>query len=285
MSAYHRPETLRGALDFLCASLDPTVVLAGGTDFYPARTAHLVQTARAPERVLDISAIAELRGIEDRGGHWWIGATTTWSDILSADLPPLFDALKSAAHAIGGIQIQNRGTIGGNICTASPAGDSIPCLLALDAEVDCVDATAFRVPISGFHTGYRTTALDGKIVTGVRIPKRDGRSVFRKLGSREYLVISIAMVAGVFHCDAQGYITNARIAVGACSPTAKRLSALEREMLGKPLNPSIVRIEHLSELQPIDDVRASSSYRRAAALQLVKDVIAEAAEDQGAGGV
>jgi CO/xanthine dehydrogenase FAD-binding subunit len=283
MSAYYRPETLRGALDFLFANSSEITVLAGGTDLFPARSARLVREAHKPEHILDISAIAELRGIADRGDYWWIGATSTWSDIIAADLPPLFDALKSAARQIGGVQIQNRGTIAGNLCTSSPAGDSIPCLLAFDAEVECVEGTVFRVPMTIFQTGYRTTVLDGEIVTGIRVPKQNGRGYFRKLGARHSLVISIAMVAAVFDWDERGNVKTARVVVGACSPVAQRLSALENDLRGKPLDPALVKPEHVAMLTPIDDIRASAEYRRAAALQLVKDVIAEAAEDQGGG--
>jgi CO/xanthine dehydrogenase FAD-binding subunit len=274
MSAYYRPETLDEACAFLHSSHASTKLLAGGTDYYPAQIGRLSRDIRHPERILDLSAVAALRGIADRGDHWWIGATTTWSDIIAADLPPLFDALKSAAREIGGIQIQNRGTIGGNLCTASPAGDAIPCLLALDADVECIEGTTFRVPMGSFYAGYRTTVLDGGIVTGVRIPKQSGRSVFRKLGTRRYLVISIAMISLVIETDAAGVVHVAKAAVGACSAVAQRLPLLEAAMMGQPLTMAAVRPEHLATLTPIDDIRASADYRRHAAVTLLQDAIA-----------
>jgi CO/xanthine dehydrogenase FAD-binding subunit len=272
MSAYHRPSTISEAVSLLRGS-EPLAVLAGGTDIYPARSTRAAWGARETDGIVDISGIAALRGVEDRGDHWWIGATTPWADIIKTDLPPVFNGLKAAAREIGGVQIQNRGTIGGNICTASPAGDSIPCLMALDAEVECVERTAFRLPIERFFTGYRKTILDRDLVTGVRIPKQRGHSVFQKLGARRYLVISIAMVSIVADVDHSGTVRTVKIAVGACSATAQRLTALEDAMIGKLLTPETVRPKHLLALNPIDDIRASAHYRRHAALTLIRDAV------------
>ncbi len=273
MVAYHQPTTLKDALTLLSAK-PPLTVLAGGTDIYPAKATRAGWGNLDHHDVLDISRIAELRAIEDRGDHWWIGALTTWSDIARADLPPLFDGLKAAAGAIGGVQIQNRGTIAGNICTASPAGDSIPCLLALDAEVECVGGVEFRVPIDKFITGYRQTALVAEeLVTGIRVTKQSGRGSFLKLGARRYLVISIAMVAARIAQDATGRITDAAIAVGACSAVAQRLPVLEQRLIGKPPDANLVLDTDIAHLAPIDDVRATGAYRRAVALQLVRDCL------------
>lgn len=281
---YHRPTSLAAATRAL-AETPRAIVLAGGTDIYPAHTGRTAWTAPdiAPA-IVDLSRVDALRGIEDRGDHWWIGATTTWSDIVAYDLPQLFDGLKAAAREIGGIQIQNRGTLGGNICTASPAGDSIPCLLSLGATVELVSAMAPRhVPLDGFITGYRKTALAaGELVAGVRIPKQAGAGHFLKLGARRYLVISIAMVAGVFDVDAAGVVQRARIAAGACSPVAKRLPALEARMRGAPIGAVLPCAADFDALAPIDDVRASAAYRRAAILQLTTDLIADAAQQRRA---
>jgi N-methylhydantoinase B len=253
-------------------------ILAGGTDIYPTRTSIAAWGGVDERSYLDISRLSELRGIEDHGDHWWIGALTTWTDIVQAKLPPQFDALKAAARDIGGIQIQNRGTIAGNCCTASPAGDSIACLLALDAEFELASSSPRRVPADQFFVAYRKTALaPAEIVTGIRIPKQRGLSAFRKLGARRYLVISIAMVAGIVDTDDGGHVTSARFVVGACSATAQRLPALESAMIGRPLDPAIARPAHLAHLTPLDDIRASAEYRRAAALQLTRDLIADLA--------
>ena len=274
MSAYYRPASVEHAVALLNTH-DDLIVLAGGTDIYPARTARAAWGQRNTANVLDISRLDALRGVEDRGDHWWIGALTTWTDLIHAPLPPVFAALTTAARAIGGVQIQNRGTIVGNCCTASPAGDGIPCLLTLDAEFEVTGRAAFRIPAAQFFTGYRKTALDRcGLMTGIRIPKQAGHSAFHKLGARAYLVISIAMVAGVVQTDGHGRVTSVRFAVGACAATAQRLPALEDALLGQHLDPAIAMADHFGHLTPIDDIRASAAYRRHAALQVTRDVIA-----------
>lgn len=277
MAVYHRPTDLAAALQILRSEPSPQI-LAGATDVYPAWTgAQAASGARNSGDVLDISSIDDLKGIADRGDHWWIGALTTWSEIARSDLPALFDGLKAAAREIGGVQIQNRGTIAGNICTASPAGDSIPCLLALDAEIECVEGTSFRVPLAQFITGYRRIVLDGGLVTGIRIAKRPGRGHFLKLGARRFLVISIAMVSGTFDVDdTTGIIRSARIAVGACSAVAQRVPKLEARLAGTRVGDITPTVDDLAHLAPIDDVRADADYRRAAALQLVADLLVDA---------
>ena len=279
MSDYFRPQSVQEASRLLRTEGDLTV-LSGGTDLYPARTSQIAWGRQHPLRILDISAIDSLRGIEDRGSHWWIGATTTWTDIVRAPLPSVFDGLKAAAREIGGVQIQNRGTIAGNCCTASPAGDSIPCLLALDAALELVsDEGGVRsVPAAAFFTDYRATAVQkGELVVGIRIPKQRGRSAFLKLGARRYLVISIAMVAGVVDVDDQNRVVAARLAIGACSAVAQRLPALEATLCGKPLDASLVTPAHVAHLTPLDDIRASADYRRHAALELTRTLIASLA--------
>jgi len=128
VDAYTRPERLEDALSALRER--PLTVLAGGTDHFPARVAHTPD-----EDLLDVTALPELRGIRyEVDGGLVIGAATTWSQLVAADLPPACDGLKAAAREVGGVQIQNRGTLGGNLCNASPAADGVPALLSLDAE-------------------------------------------------------------------------------------------------------------------------------------------------------
>lgn len=267
--AYHRPTTLEAALQLLAAG--PLTVLSGGTDHFPARVG-----PQAPEAILDIGAIDALRGLRDEPDAVVLGARTTWSDVIAADLPPWFDALKQAAREVGGVQIQNRGTLAGNLCNGSPAADGTPCLLAADAEVELHSAGgARRLPLADFLTGYRTTARrPDELLTAIRLPKprMPARSRFLKLGARRYLVISIAMVAATLEVDEAGRIAAARIAVGACSAVAQRLPALEAALLGATAGPglgAVVEAAHLAELQPIDDVRADAAYRRRAARTLV----------------
>jgi hypothetical protein len=143
MLAYHRPATLDDALAIRAG--EDVVVLAGGTDVYPAKAARAGWGDMRQPDILDISAVAGLRGIAEDAIGWRIGALTTWTDLIRAGLPPLFDGLKLAAREVGGVQIQNRGTLAGNICTASPAGDGAPNLLVLDAGVELASRQGRRV--------------------------------------------------------------------------------------------------------------------------------------------
>lgn len=280
MTRYFRPTSLADALA-IRADHDVTV-LAGGTDVYPVRTARRAWGDPTHKDVLDISAVTVLRGISEEADHVRLGALTTWSALASASLPPLFDGYVQAARAVGGVQVQNLGTLAGNIVTASPAGDGIPNLLALDAVVELASSAGTRtLPFSAFATGYRQTALrPDEIVTALIVPKLTGaRSTFLKLGARAYLVISIAMVAAVVATDAEDRITAVRIAVGACSAVAQRLTALEAALVGQPLGQAagLVTAGHLAGLAPIDDVRATAAYRLAAAESLVRDALTDLA--------
>jgi CO/xanthine dehydrogenase FAD-binding subunit len=284
--AFLRPTGLEAALAALASGGPggaPWVVVAGATDHYPARV------GRAPiEDVLDVTAIAGLGAVEAVDGGWRIGALTTWTDLVETGLPPLFDGLKAAARAVGGLQIQARGTIVGNVCNASPAADGMPSLLAMDAVVELASSTgARRVPVGEFVVGNRrTTRASDELVTAIFVPApivgTSARSTFAKLGSRAYLVISIAMVAAIVEVGADGRIARARIAVGACSEVAQRLPALEHKLAGLPATDAaamvgstdLVRPEHLAGIRPIDDVRGSAAYREDAALELVRRALA-----------
>jgi N-methylhydantoinase B len=259
-------------------------MLAGGTDIFPAKANDAAWGRGREEPVLDLSAIPELRGITQDPRDFRIGAAVTWSEILAADLPPDFDALRLAAREVGGRQIQNRGTLAGNLCNASPAADGVPPLLCLDAEVELVSLEGSRrLPLSAFLLDNRQTALrPDELVSAILVPRppTGARSTFLKLGARRYLVISIAMVAAWLRPDAEGKVAEARIAVGACSPVAQRLSKLEADLLGLPLDESLAATatpQHLTPLSPIDDVRASAGYRREAALTLVQRALAQLA--------
>lgn len=268
MGLYLRPTDLPQALAALAEK--PMTVLAGGTDVYPARVGRPLA-----DDILDITALPSLRGISDAGDHLRIGATTCWSDIIAAALPPWLDGLKQAAREVGGAQIQNAGTIAGNLCNASPAADGVPPLLALDAAVELVSRDGERVlPLASFITGNRRTArAPGELLTGVLVPKPCGsaRAGFVKLGARRYLVISIVMAAAVLEIE-DGRIAAARIAIGACSPVARRLSDLEAALTGRRCAPglgAVVESGHLTPLKPIDDVRGTANYRGDAARILV----------------
>lgn len=272
MGDYFRPHRLEEALDALTR---PCTVLAGGTDFYPARVGRAVT-----ENILDISAIAGLRGIVAGAAGWRLGATTTWRELIDTPLPPLFDGLKQAAREVGGRQIQNAGTIAGNLCNASPAADGVPPLLALDAEIEMASRIGSRrLPLGAFIVGSRQTALrPGELVSAIHVPRprHEAGSAFAKLGARRYLVISIAMAAATLEVN-QGKIAVARIAVGACSAVAQRLPALEAALTGVPLDQRLAdRVEtaHLAPLAPIDDVRGGAAYRSDAVVTLLSRLLA-----------
>lgn len=278
-SSYERPVDLEHALTLLAHG--PRQVLAGGTDVYPSLGDHGVLG-----RILDVTAIPNLRGISDEGDHWRIGATSTWSDLLSAELPNSFDCLKLAGREVGGIQIQNSGTIAGNLCNASPAADGVPPLLALDARVELTSIRGCReLPLESFITGPRQTELAAdELLSAVLIPKSSAQGVssFLKLGSRKYLVISIAMVAVVLEPASDLTIKNLSISVGSCSAVACRLRDLEADLQGHSLEnlaQSPYAGRFFAPLSPIDDIRSSARYRLDAAAELVRRAILACAED------
>jgi CO/xanthine dehydrogenase FAD-binding subunit len=225
---------------------------------------------------MDISGLGELRGVSSETTHIRIGGLTTWTEIIRSPLPRCFEALKSAARELGSVQIQNRGTLAGNLCNASPAADGVPPLLALDAEVELVSSSGSRrMRLAEFIVGNRKTQRRAdELLTAVWVPRtlEDAGSAFLKLGARRYLVISISMVAAVVLVDA-GRVAVARVAVGSCSAVAQRLSALERELIGASVRDGLaarVMPAHLAPLSPIDDLRATAEYRRDASLTLVR---------------
>jgi CO/xanthine dehydrogenase FAD-binding subunit len=266
---YLRPKTLDEAVRQLTT---PGIqVLSGGTDFYPALGERVVQ-----EPVMDISGLRELLGVSRDAQHIRIGGLTTWTEIIRPPLPHCFDALKSAAREVGSVQIQNRGTVAGNLCNASPAADGVPPLLALDAEVELASgAGSRRIPLAEFIVGNRKTQRrPDELLTAVWVPRtlEDAKSVFLKLGARRYLVISISMVAVAILVEG-GQVAAARIAVGSCSAVARRLFALESDLLGAPAGGglgAVVTPQHFTCLSPIDDVRATAEYRLDASLTLVR---------------
>lgn len=252
-------------------AIQPVPILAGGTDFYPA-----LQDQSVPEFVLDLTQVAGLRYISETDAGWEIGAATTWTDIVRAELPPVFDGLKAAAREVGSIQIQNTGTVAGNLCNASPAADGVPPLLSLNATVELACAVGRRkLSLHEFILGPRSTALrEGELLVAVHIPRvaSQARGDFVKLGARRYLVISIVMVSVVLVPDSDGSLIDVRIAVGACSAVARRMSALEEVLLSCSIHDdlaSLVLPSLLSDLTPIDDVRGSGVYRSRVAQQLI----------------
>lgn len=270
-----RPRSLEEAARFLAG--DPALVpTAGCTDLM----------VRGPEalhrmdRVLDLLEIAELRGIREIDGGIEIGATTTFTEIgRSPAIRAAFPALAEAAGQIGGWQIQNRATLGGNMANASPAGDSLPVLLALDAVVIAAGTGGLReIPYTEFHTGYRKTALQpGEIVARVRLPRPPEGTVqaFRKVGTREAQAISKVVVAMIARIE-DGRIAELRLAAGSVAATPVRLRAAEEAARGMATGPEaadLIGKTAEGEVEPIDDVRSTSVYRRFALERVVRRMV------------
>lgn len=285
-ASYIKPRTLDEAMALLAAG--EARILSGGTDFYPALGDRVVQGP-----VVDVSGLGELRGVSSDAGYFRIGGLTTWSEIIRTPLPRCFDALKNAAREVGGVQIQNRGTVAGNLCNASPAADGVPPLLALDAEVELVSTVGVRrMPLADFIVGSRKTQMKAdELLTAVLVPRslEDAASTFVKLGARRYLVISISMVGVVVKLSnsddepiGDRKVLEARVAVGSCSAVARRLRALESDLVGASVRDGLgemVRPEHLTPLSPIDDVRATAEYRMEASLRLVQRALNSCVEN------
>lgn len=259
-------------------------ILAGGTDYFPA-----LQEKAAHTNVLDITRIRDLNTIESLESGWRIAAGVTWSQLVGETLPPVFDALKLAAVEVGSIQIQNRGTLVGNVCNASPAADGVPALLAMDAKVEIQSAKQTRqLPLAQFIQGVRQVDLKSdEMVTALVIPHPKSstdthtQSHFYKLGSRRYLVISIVMAATKLTVDRQGSITDAAIAVGSCSAVAARLTALEQALVGRNIVSgfdSVLEASHLKPLTPINDIRGSAEYRLDVAAEIISRALSATAD-------
>jgi CO/xanthine dehydrogenase FAD-binding subunit len=275
MADYLRPTSLTAALAALAER--PWTMLAGGTDVYPANVGRPIV-----DDVLDVTGLPSLREISVADGVVRIPALATWTDVVRAELPPAFDGLKAAARSIGGVQIQNRGTLAGNLCNASPAADGLPNLMALDARVELASAGGRRdVAVGEYVVGNRRTVRrPDELVTAILVPSpsASARSTFLKLGSRAYLVISIASVAAVVDVGADGRVASARIVVGACSEVPMRLEAAEARLVGEVASASLagaLEPGDVAGLRPIDDVRGTAAYRRDAALTLVRRAVAE----------
>jgi CO/xanthine dehydrogenase FAD-binding subunit len=278
LDGYRRPTRLADAL--AARSVAGATIIAGGTDLYPAHVGKPL-----PSRLIDVTAIQEMRGIVVSPAEIRFGGAVTWTEIVQADLPPAFRALKQAGQQIGSLQVQNRASLAGNLCNASPAADGAPPLLALEAEVELASAHGVRrMPLDEFLVGYRRTALrTDEILAAVIVPMPHAaaRSAFVKLGARKYLVISIVMAAALVCRDPSGKIAQARVAVGSASERAVRLERLERDLRGFALRrapSSILRAEHFEGLSPIDDGRAGARYRIEAARHLVAMALDQAAE-------
>lgn len=254
-----RATSLDHALGVLKA--EPRTPLAGTTDLY----VELNFGTLKPRAFLDIWAVDQLRGITLRGDTLVIGALATFTSLIRS---PLVQArlpmLVEAARLVGGIQIQNRGTLGGNIANASPAGDSLPVLAAVDAVLVLRSHDAERrVPFTGFYTGYRRSVLrPDELIVAVEVPPVEGRQFFRKVGTRAALAISKIVMAGVNGATP-------RIGFGSVAPTVVRVRKTEAALAsGTHIEDAVCILEQ--EIVPIDDLRSSAHYRRRVAGNLLR---------------
>ena len=269
MTAYLRPRDLGEALDARAAHPD-WMVLAGGTDLMVS-----ANHRAAPAGILDLWRLPPIGSVRSADGAIEIGAGATWLEVerhpeVRAALP----ALAAAAREIGALQIQARATLGGNVGTSSPVGDSLPVLLALDAELELASVRGRRrVAYREFCTGYRTTQLaaDELIVAAhVPVPGPATRTAWRKVGTRRAQSISKVMGAAAIARDG-GSVAWARVALGAVADRPIRLAAVEAAVRGVRLGEAAAAAREAmrAAIQPIDDVRSTASYRREVAENLV----------------
>lgn len=252
---------------------------AGGTDLMV-----LLEAGRLPHRnYVNIWPVSELRGIDVAQEHVTLGALTTYTDVQAHPvLRAEFPMLCQAASETGGLAIQNRGTLGGNIVNASPAADSPPALLAYDAEIELVSRTGSRwIPYDGFHRGYKQMDMrPDELLTHIRLPRTTSglKQYYRKVGTRKAQAISKVCFAGVARVAAER-VTDARIVLGSVAPIVLRCKETENVIRGQALDADTVkraRATFMNEIAPIDDVRSTASYRLRVAANLLVDFLLSA---------
>jgi carbon-monoxide dehydrogenase medium subunit len=266
---YFAPTSPEEAVGLLREHADQAHVLAGGTDL-------LIRMKRGewvPPVVVSLKKVPGLRGIERRNGALWIGPLTTMAEIVRSDtVAGIAPVLPAAAATVGSVQVRNLATVGGNICNAAPSADTAPPLLVLDAEVDILGPEGPRsIPVADLFTGPNQTSLGpGEILTGIRIPVREGwRAGYRKVEHREAMDLSVAGVAAAVLPASGGgdppVWDQVRVALGAVAPTPFRAKEVEEMLRGVPVTED--RIARAAEAadeasSPIDDVRGPAWYRR-----------------------
>lgn len=273
------PSSLGEAYAAMAAS-PPARPLAGGTDLIVTMTGGL---GEPPQRIVDLWRLDELRGIATDGDELTIGALTTFTEIRrSALCREHLPGLVQAAATIGAAQIQNRGTLGGNIATASPAGDSLPVLLALDAEIVVGGAHGERsIPASDFFPAYRRTALAGdELILRIVVPIRPDRTIaFRKVGTRRAQAISVVVLAVAWRAE-DGAWRDVRVALGSVAATPIRARATEATLEGAAPTAEVAAVAAATleaEITPIDDVRSTAEYRRSVAGRILHRIVRDAA--------
>ena len=270
------PTTLGEALDVLAQEKGVWQPFAGGTDLMV-----LLEAGKLPHKnYLNIWNLAELRGIEVSTEHVTLGALTTYTEVQAHRvLRTEFPMLCQAASETGGLAIQNRGTLGGNIVNASPAADSPPALLAYDAEVELVAANGSRwVPYQSFHTGYKQTVMQpAELLARIRLPRSPVKLVhyYRKVGTRKAQAISKVCFAATARIN-EGVVDVIRIVLGSVAPTPLRCQKTEAVLQSKTLDESAIaqaRAELSREITPIDDIRSTRDYRLRVSLNVLEDFL------------
>jgi CO/xanthine dehydrogenase FAD-binding subunit len=254
-----RPRTLDEALRML-RDEGPLVPIAGCTDVFVA----LHFGTQPPARFLDLWGLDELRGIEPRDGVLSVGALATHTDLVrSPEVRARLPILADAAREVGGVQIQNRGTLAGNVANGSPAGDTLPVLAVAEATVVLRSADGERrVPFGEFYTGYRQTVMrPDELIVAIEIPPVEGAQWFRKVGTRAAQAISKVVIAAV-------RAERPRVALGSVAPTVIRLPKTEAALASGASVDEAQRVL-LDEITPIDDVRSTADYRRRVAANLL----------------
>lgn len=275
------PRNLDDALDMLHEDPNGLKIVAGSSDIIVQLRDGLIK----PSRLLNILPMKELRFVRKSGDEIQIGALATYNDIVTSHLT-LDHAwpLVQAAKQIGAIQLQNTATLGGNLGNASPAGDSLPPLYALDAVVVTQSKNEKReIPIEQFFTGYRKTALKPDeliIAVHCKALTRNDRGAYKKLGLREANAISIVDVATVLRGRSSGEtFGEARVALGAVAPNIRRARACEQALIRKPITQDVMKNAAALAAQdavPIDDIRGSAQYRKDLVVSLVYEALDEA---------
>jgi xanthine dehydrogenase small subunit len=260
------PKSLRDALNML-RDEGPLTPMAGCTDLYVALNFGTLQETR----FLNLWRLDALRTIEMRGDLLCIGAMATHTDLIRSPLVRRrIPMLAAASSEVGGAQIQNRGTLGGNIANASPAGDTLPALAAADASVVLTSAAgARRVAFSAFYTGYRATVRrPDELIAGVEVPVLRGRQAFRKVGTRAAQAISKVVMAARFEPSRGSGPAVVRVAFGSVAPTVVRATRTEAALAaGQSLDVALGILAE--EIAPIDDIRSTAVYRRRVASNLL----------------
>jgi len=275
---YHRPESIAEALAFVALEPGRFPVLSGGTDLVVQwRSGEL-----SPQGFIDINGLSELAGIKVTPTHLEIGARTTHAEIAShPDVRKLFPALAEACSQVGGRQVQNLGTIGGNVMNASPAGNTLPVLLAHEAEFMAKDLKGDRViQADDFFTGYRKTAVRAdELLASIKIPLPGDEEItrFYRVASRRAQAVSKIAVC-IRGTVSHGGVKSIRIALGSVAPTVIRARGTEMLLAGKVIGAGLMdkaRRSLADEIAPIDDVRSTADYRKYAAVGLLMRYLRE----------